>query len=150
MISRDEFAEFTRDLDLRPPVPREKILQVGKTIGFEFPDEYVDFMTESNGANGSIRLRGAPHHSQLILYPIEVVAERAALPEAEEMYPGLVMFGTDGGQEAYFFERTTRAVIERPFIGSDDDARHVGHNILEFLRYLSRGGPAEYPNSLVQ
>ncbi len=99
-------------------------------------------MVDSNGARGFVGLPDDPDQRSFVsLYPIETVMDKP-------QYLGLVLFGSDGGGEGYFFDRGTKTIIERPRIGGEEYAREVGSTFDEFLRYLARGGPSRYPESL--
>jgi hypothetical protein len=83
--------------------------------------------------------------SYLRLYPVE---ELTALNEAyavSEFYPGLTIFGSNGGGEAYAFkDGTPPSVVRVPFIPlSPALAVSVGGSFSELIHALNEEGEAE-------
>jgi len=61
---------------------------------------------------------------------------------APEFVPGLILFGTDGGNEAYAFDATDPAlpVVRVPFIPLDrTEAIRVSDTFVELLEAIERG-----------
>jgi hypothetical protein len=130
-------------MEFRPPASVEVVRSVERATGVVFPADYVDFMTESNGAEGPIGNSAA----YLSLWPIEKIVPLNADYRAAEFWPGLVLFGSDGGGEAYGFMADALnpdrcRVVDVPFIGRwPEDAIEHGHSLLDLLRSLvSEGG----------
>lgn len=55
-----------------------------------------------------------------------------------EFAPELVAFGSDGGSEAFAFDRSTAAIVMVPFVGMEPGIP-LGRSFKEFLRRLERG-----------
>ena len=92
------------------------ITQIGdseRELEKKLPAEYVEFLKLSNGGEGFV----GEHY--LILYRVEELVEMNK--GFEEYAPGLLVFGSDGGGEAFGFD--TRIpdwpVVLMPFIGMD-------------------------------
>jgi len=119
-------------LELNPAASPQAVEQVEVALGFSFPQDYVDFLLRSNGAEGCIGDK-----AYLALYSIELLAE---LNESPSPLPErLVLFGSDGGGEAFTFDRSQvpPRVIQLPFISGDpDDEIDRGGSFTEFLRGL--------------
>lgn len=122
--------ELTKEMQLRPGVPRERVLAVQEALGVRFPADYVEFMTNANGGEGDVR-----DAAWVRIWPVEELVEFNDRYSAEELYPGFVLFGTDGGGEAYAFDTRTEpaSIVMMPFIGGPEDAVVQGRNLLEFL-----------------
>ncbi len=85
-------------MDFGPGARRGAVRRAEETLGVSLPEEYVAFMAESNG--GEIEVAG----NRLRLWPIEDLVYMNEGYEVDRYVPGLVLFGTDGGMEAYGFE----------------------------------------------
>lgn len=99
------------------------------------PVDYREFMTESNGGEGRV---GA--HSYLVLWRFEDIIPLNEAYAIREFAPGLILFGSDGGDTAYAFDAREGvwAIVEVPFIGmSVDETKLLGTTFLDFLQYLS-------------
>lgn len=112
----DSALKILESLKTTSGVSIEQIEAVQNGMSFVFPQEYRDFLTFSNGAVGPI---GRKNYIQL--WSLE---DLSALNEAyavTEFAPGLFLFGSDGGNEAYGFDRRVPElpVIRVPFIGMD-------------------------------
>lgn len=146
MFDRSTFDEdgiSTAELVFGPPGSEERVREVGRELGFEFPEDYVAFMGRWNGADGFLEAAsGTDGYVQL--YPIENLPGANVPP----IQPDLVQFGSNGSGEGFFFVRETNEIVERPLIGDPEDALTVGSTFREFVRYISRGGLADYPESL--
>ena len=60
------------NMRLRPPAPLDLVRAVERSVGVRFPDDYVDFMAESNGAEGPL----GDWLAYLDLWPIEEIESR--------------------------------------------------------------------------
>lgn len=98
------------------------------------PDQYKEFMLESNGAEGSIG-----ENSYLAIWSVEEVVTLNKDAKVEEFTPGLVFFASDGGGMAYAFDKREEniSIVEIP----DDsihieDAKLIGKTFNDFLQNL--------------
>lgn len=118
----------TDGLELNTATSPQAVKEAEVALGFNFPRDYVDFLLRSNGAVGWIG------EAYLILYTIENVLELDfGLPDR------LVLFGSDGGGEAFTFDRSKALprVIQLPFISGDPDHEiDRGASFTEFLQRL--------------
>jgi hypothetical protein len=83
--------------------------------------------------------------SYLRLYPVEELAARNEAYAVSEFYPGLNIFGSNGGGEAYaFMKGTPPSVVRVPFIPlSPAFAVSVGGSFSELIQTLTEEGEAE-------
>jgi len=110
------------------------IFECERHFGQEFLKDYRDFMMSSNGGEGFI---GA--NSYLRLWKIEELPLMNDGYETVKYFPGGLLFGTNGGLEAYGFDLRTPQVkiIEVPFIGMEwEDARLLSNTFNGFLNHL--------------
>ncbi len=116
-----------------PPASQEKISKVQELLSFLLPEDYVDFLTTADGGEGFI---GRTH---LILWKTdELIANNAAYHVAE-LAPELFLFGSNGGGEAFWFERRSAAlpIVSVPFITMEmADAKVVAPDFETFLSVL--------------
>lgn len=87
------------------------------------------------GAEGSIGLK-----NYVVLCGIHELKPLSEAYESREFATGLLIFGSDGGGEAYGFD--TRSpdwpVVQIPFVGmSWDDAEKLGETFIGFLKGLA-------------
>lgn len=130
----ERIATLVDELKLNEGAPRKLIDEVEAQLYVTFPVDYRKFMAESNGGEGSVGTR-----SYLVLWPLEDLIPLNEAYAVKEFAPGLILFGSDGGDTAYAFDarETALIIIEVPFIGmSVNEARPCGASFLDFLRYL--------------
>ena len=120
-----------RDLDTADVVRRAE-----KTLGISLPRDYARFMGGRDGWEGMVG------GNQLRLWAIQDLAETNEGYEVRDNAPGLVLFGTDGGLEAYGFDARTAetSIVAVPFVPTNwEDALPRGRTFTQFLRNLRRG-----------
>ncbi|WP_342430147.1 SMI1/KNR4 family protein [Neobacillus sp. FSL H8-0543] len=123
----------TYGLVLNPPIDRNKVKKVESVLGVAFPDDYVEFITYTNGAEGSI------DENYLVLWAIDEIIELNEGYSVYEFAKGLVIFGSDGGETAFAFDtRTTEMqIVAVPFIGMDlDEVTTCSKTYNGFLKYF--------------
>src|SRR4051812_12487051 len=83
-----------------------------QTLGESLPPDYIEVMLITNGCEGFVG------QSYFRLYPVENLAKLNAAFGVQEFAPGLVIFGSNGGGEAFAFDMRTSApgVVQLPFI----------------------------------
>src|SRR5262249_55673802 len=82
---------------------------------FQLPDDYVQLLHQMNGGEGFI---GSKEY--LILWPIEELLKLNKEYEVAEYAPDLFLFGSNGGGEAYAFDkRSKHSIVAVPFVGMD-------------------------------
>lgn len=123
-------------LSLNPPVEEKNINKVEDELDIRFPCEYVDLMTFTNGAEGIVGVT-----SYITIWKIENIIQYNKGYAVEEFAPGLLIFGSDGGDTAYAFDTRDKSmhIFEVPFIGMDiEEITYIGNSFIEFFEYLSR------------
>jgi len=90
------------------------IAECERHLGRELPKDYRDFMMITNGGEGFI---GA--NSYLRLWKIEELLLLNDGYETANYLPDGLLFGTDGGEEAFGFDLRSSEIkiVEVPFIG---------------------------------
>jgi hypothetical protein len=108
------------------------------TCPIDLPKDYLGFIEYSNGATGSF-----PNGNHIILWRIERLAERNRAYEVEDYAPGIFVFGSSGGGEAYGFDtRSSMAVIQIPFVRLQlSEVEYLVPSFTEFLMALAGAVP---------
>lgn len=126
--------QFTKDMKLNPPSTAKQLNDAGLILGINFPDQYKEFMLNSNGAEG-----GIGKNSYLAIWAAENIAQYNADYEVNEFNPGLVYFGSDGGGMVFAFDNRTpeTPIVTLPFESVDlEDLELCAHSFNEFLQGL--------------
>jgi hypothetical protein len=110
----------------------------GRALGIDWPADYQALVRDHNGVEGDIG------DWLLVLTPVEDLVERNTDP-VMEFFPGLVIFGGDGGGEALAFDRETREVLLVPWIGDQGDWLILGATLTEAFQRMERGRVWEAP-----
>lgn len=114
-----------------PPADQQAIAAYEKSIAKRLPADYRAFLGASNGGEGFIG------DQFLLLWRIEELAElNEAYAVADELGDGVLLFGSNGGGEAYGFDCRSGGwtVIQVPFIPMKLDlVATVGLSFAEFL-----------------
>ena len=72
---------------------------------------------------------------------VEEIVELNETYRVEDFAPGLVLFGSDGGDTGYAFDRRAEPVriVSVPLVGMTlSEAEECGSNFTEFLRHIAR------------
>ena len=120
-------------MDRRPGASHSQLQAVFSPLNFHPPDDYVEFMTETNGSEGPVGPLG-----YLASYSTQELLDRNA--ETMTVEPGILFFATNRGGEGYAFEldRPSRGVVAVEFDDLDRTrARPMGKTFLEFLEAVS-------------
>lgn len=132
----NKYSNLLDKIELNPPCLSEDIKEVERSLGFTFPKEYLYFLLKSNGGEGWIG-----ENSYLLLWKVDEIVSLNKAYEVNEFAPGLILFGTDGGLDAYAFDTRDEItlIVEIPFIGMDlREVKNCGNTFEEFLEYLFR------------
>lgn len=133
----DESLELKlKEIFTNGPVPESLFEEVEGHFGCALPDQYKRFMVEHDGGEGLVG------EQYLILWRVGELADFNRDYEVAEYAPGLLMFGSNGGGEAFAFDtREARmAIVMVPVIGmSLVDATPVAETFEGFLASLADG-----------
>ena len=125
---------FISQMELGTPTTADAINIAGEQLGISLPDQYKEFMIETNGAEGFVGV-----NSYLAIWPIDQIVQLNDEYAVKEFTPGLVYFGSDGGGMAYAFDCRDEitSIVEFPFESIDvEDARSCGRTFNEFMQNL--------------
>lgn len=119
-------------MDHRPGISREKLKALLSPLNFDPPEDYLDFMSQTNGSEGPV---GATAY--LAIYDTEELLDCNAQTMTVE--PGLLFFATNRGGEGYAFELDSpfNRIVAVEFADLDRTrARHVATTFRGFLEAM--------------
>ncbi len=116
-----------------PPVDAASIRQFESEAGVRLPEDYAQFLQEADGGEGFVG------NAYAILWRIGELLQMNRAYQVAEYAPGLFLFGSDGGGEAFALDTRTaeKPIVSVPFVGMDLRlARPVASNFTAFLEEL--------------
>jgi SMI1 / KNR4 family (SUKH-1) len=126
--------EFLDSFQCPPPASSAAIAEFEKQLGAKFPQDYIAFLLLANGGEGFVG-----ENQPLILWPAEQLISVNDGYRVRDYAPGLLVFGSNGGGDAYGFDRRSPdwRIVEMPFIGMDwSEASPVASTFGAFLKRL--------------
>lgn len=133
---RNNIKKILSSVVTNTPTELFEIERTEEKIGIIFPDGYKELMLHSDGLEGSIG-----DSAYLVLWKLEEIFELNREYCVQEFAPGLVLFGTDGGDTAYAFDcrEVPARIVSLPFIGMAlDQIVECGTTFNEFLKYVEQ------------
>ena len=104
-------------------------------LTFELPHDYIEFLRASNGGEGFLG------QNYVMLWRVEELKPLDDSYEVAQYAPKLLLFGSNGGGEAYAFNMRVSpwAVVKVPFIGMGDaqSAILLACSFAEFLNNMA-------------
>lgn len=114
------------------------IRQFESQSGVSLPKDFAEFLCCANGGEGFIG-----NGAYVILWRLEDLLRLNQAYQVEEYAPGLFLFGSDGGGEAFGFDMRQKynQIVSVPFVGmSLSDIRPVADTFTSFVDHLSKLG----------
>jgi hypothetical protein len=131
-VSREKlFAEF----EAKPPANPASVARCQSRLKFQLPADYVEFLKQTNGGEGFVG------KNYLRAWPVEDLIQFNKEYHVDESAPGLFLFGSSGGGEAFAFDiRSPRPpIVAVPFIVLNlEDAIVIAPDFSSFLQHLYR------------
>lgn len=117
-MNNAEFKLLAGALTLRASATASAIERFQTDSGVKLPEDYVGFLLHSNGADGPVGETG-----YVSMWAIDELSELNGGYRVAEYAPGLLLFGSDGGDEAFAFDLRDSAmpIVEVPFVGMSLD-----------------------------
>lgn len=121
-----------------PAATKGQIAAFSAVSGLTLPQDYTAFLKQANGGEGLV----GPN-AYLILFAVDELASLNKAYQVEDYVPGLLIFGSDGGGEAFAFNaRDAMRVVRVPFVGMDPSTvEPLADCFTAFIEYLSRQCP---------
>ncbi len=123
--------------NVNPPASADAIHRFEAKSGMRLPEDYVAFLMQSNGGEGFIGTNYAT------LWRLEELAERNEGYKVADFAPGLFLFGSDGGSEAFAFDKRSdgEQIVLVPFIAMElSKVRALATNFNGFIERLFKSG----------
>ncbi|MFN5028099.1 MAG: SMI1/KNR4 family protein [Burkholderiales bacterium] len=117
------------------PAAEAAVSRAQAQLNMRLPADYVEFLYWSNGGEGIIG------ETYLMLWQVEDLAKLNIAYEVEEYAAGLLLFGSNGGGEAFAFDtqKLHWEVVRVPFVGMDKtEAIPVATTFADFFRILAK------------
>lgn len=130
-MTESEFKLLAGQLTLHAPADAFEIAQFQADQRVKLPEDYVGFLLHSNGAEGPVGSSGYVN-----LWAINDLSELNRGYRVGEFAPGLLIFGSDGGDEAFAFDLrdSSMPIVGVPFVGmSLDEVRPLAATLTEML-----------------
>lgn len=102
-------------------------------LGIVFPRDYVEFLLLSNGGEGFVG------NNYLIMWEVGNLCSNNEEYEVAVNAPGLLLFGSNGGSEAYAFDRRYQHcnIVRVPFVAMNlEDTIIFSQSFVDFLGRL--------------
>jgi len=101
--------------EFNPGASEESVRVAQAGLGRELPRDYIAFLREHDGGEGSLGDR------YLVLWKSTELVQFNREYEVEEYAPGVVLFGSNGANEGFGFDSRDGAmrVVMIPFVGMD-------------------------------
>ena len=132
ILIKSDILDFLNVEDVRSPAKQEEIEMAQEVIKVDLPEQYVNLLLLTNGYEGFIG------KSYISLWKIEELVELNDAYGVKEFAPNLVLFGSDGGGEAYAFDASKdMVIINIPFIGLGLEKESIlAETFNEFIKNL--------------
>jgi hypothetical protein len=119
----------------KSPANPASIARCQSQLKFQLPVDYVQFLEQMNGGEGFVG------ENYLRAWPVEDLIQYNKDYHVEERAPGLLLFGSNGGGEAFAFDArsTPPVIVAVPFIVLNlEDAIVIAPSFTAFLQHLYR------------
>ena len=119
-----------------PSTSAAAVRQFEVESGFHLPKSYVEFLEQSDGGEGFV----GPN-AYVVFWRLEELFEMNEAYQTNEFAPGLFLFGSDGGGEAFAFDRRfdPNPIVSVPFVGMGLKlARLIAPDFRTFLEELAK------------
>ena len=125
--------DMIKDMDINSGTTGKKFCEVETLLGVSFPDEYKQFMLNVNGIEGAIG-----QNAYIVIWPIEEIVDLNNEYGVNDVTPGLIYFGSDGGNSAYAFDiRKNNVVVEFPLDSIHiEDAKLIADSFNKFIEKI--------------
>jgi hypothetical protein len=123
-----------RDFHRAPGVAEDEVREYLASSGPPLPESYLSFLRLFNGGEGVIGESG-----YVILWALRDLLPLNSAYEANDLLPGFLLFGSNGGGEAFAFDLTAAMrICKVPFVGMHPSlVEYVADDLPALLRYLA-------------
>jgi hypothetical protein len=136
----DAIKRVVSQLNWKGPASEREIDSARSRIGFSLPEDFLELYKHSNGLSGNLE----PSGKYLIVWPIGKLLEKNAAYNVSDYAPGIFIFGSNGGGEAYGFA-TKWKIVQRRFL-LQENLRKPDHKAVQ-TNVLVRSYYKKYPSA---
>ncbi len=118
---------------LDPPAASDVVERLSSKLNAALPADYLDFLRQHNGGEGFI------NDDYIIFWKAEELADFNREYEVEKYAPGVLLFGSNGGGEAYGFDTQSAEmpIVRVPFVGmAREYATAVTKNFIDLSKHV--------------
>jgi len=130
-----EIEQLLSQTTMRPSCPPDELADFIEMVGPVPHKDYLDFIAKHNGCDGAVGAEG-----YVRLWSLDNVIARTEGANVAEFAPGLLLFGSDGGNEAFAFDRQDRKwpIVTVPMVGmSRQEIKYVAGTFAEFIQRIA-------------
>ena len=120
-------------INANPPADASSIRQFETEAGIHLPEDYMKFLQERDGGEGFVG------NAYVIFWRVGELLEMNRAYQVADYAPGLFLFGSDGGGEAFAFDTRSdsKPIVSVPFVGMELKAIHpLASHFKAFLEEL--------------
>jgi hypothetical protein len=132
-MDNEKYTKWLIGFGGNPPASEVDVEQAQRRMGVRLPSGYVEFMRVFDGGEGMIG------ESYLSLWKIGSLSSSNVGYGVDQCAPGLILFGSDGGGEAFGFDTRSSDchIVQVPFIGMAwSEAWVLGATFEAFFEHL--------------
>ena len=135
-MNPERLKELLRRFQTTRPASSDEIEAFEHEAGITLPSEYREFLRFTDGGEGFI----GPN-SYAMLWRVDELLRFNKEYQADEYAPGLLLFGSSGGGEAFAFDlrpHRKQQIVSVPFIGMDlNEILPIAETFDGFLEHLA-------------
>ena len=105
-----------------------EIKKIEETFNIKLPQEYIKYMEITNGYAGMIK------EEYYDIWKLEDIITSNNDYHVQEFFPNLIYFGSNGGDEAFAFDKSNNmSIVSIPFIGTEEDKMVIADSFNNFI-----------------
>jgi len=106
----------------------EKVKEIEETMSIKLPQDYIEYMKSNSGYTGMI------NDDYYNIWKLEEIISMNNSYQVQEFFPNLIYFGSNGGGEAFAFDKSNNmCIVSIPFIGTEKDKIVVANSFNDFM-----------------
>ena len=104
------------------------IKEIEEAFKIKLPQDYIEYMKNNNGYTGMIK------EEYYDIWKLEDIIPRNEAYQVQKFFPNLIYFGSNGGDEAFAFDKSNNmCIVSIPFIGTEDNKIVIADNFNVFI-----------------
>ena len=104
------------------------IKNIEETFNVKLPQDYINYMEATKEYTGMIK------EKYYDIWKLEDIISRNNDYHVQEFFPNLIYFGSNGGDEAFAFDKSNNmSIVSIPFIGTEEDKMVISDSFNNFI-----------------